>query len=48
VLVWNHLGVQLLRRTTRSLKPTAEGSRYLERIRVILSEIDELVSLRKR
>ncbi len=37
-----HLGVQLLRRTTRSVRPTDEGARYLERIRVILSEIDEL------
>jgi LysR family transcriptional regulator for bpeEF and oprC len=37
-----HLGVQLLRRTTRSVRPTDEGARYLERIRVILSELDEL------
>ena len=37
-----HLGVQLLRRTTRSVRPTDEGRRYLERIRVILSELDEL------
>lgn len=37
-----HLGVQLLRRTTRSVRPTQEGARYLERLRVILSELDEL------
>ena len=37
-----HLGIQLLRRTTRSVQPTDEGRRYLERIRVILSEIDDL------
>lgn len=32
-----HLGVQFLRRTTRSVKPMGEGRRYLERIRVTLS-----------
>lgn len=37
-----HLGVQLLRRTTRSVRPTDEGLRYLERVRVILSEIADL------
>lgn len=37
-----HLGVQLLRRTTRSVRPTEEGARYLERVRVILSELGEL------
>lgn len=37
-----HMGVQLLRRTTRSVRPTPEGARYLERLRVVLSELDEL------
>lgn len=37
-----HLGVQLLRRTTRSVRPTDEGLRYLERIRVLLSELEDL------
>jgi LysR family transcriptional regulator for bpeEF and oprC len=37
-----HLGVQLLRRTTRSVRPTDEGMRYLERLRIILAEIDDL------
>jgi DNA-binding transcriptional LysR family regulator len=36
-----HLGVRLLQRTTRRLSLTQSGERYLERIRIILAEIDD-------
>jgi DNA-binding transcriptional LysR family regulator len=36
-----HLGVRLLQRTTRRLSLTQSGERYLERVRTILSEIDD-------
>lgn len=36
-----HLGVTLLNRTTRRIHLTDEGAQYLERVRVILSAIDE-------
>jgi DNA-binding transcriptional LysR family regulator len=36
-----HLGVRLLQRTTRRLSLTQAGERYLERVRAILSDIDE-------
>ena len=36
-----HLGVRLLRRTTRRLALTAEGQDYLERCRRILADVDE-------
>jgi len=35
------LGVQLIARTTRSLKLTEAGRRYLERIGVVLNELDQ-------
>jgi DNA-binding transcriptional LysR family regulator len=40
----DHLGVALLRRTTRSVTLTDAGARYLERVRRILSEIEEAES----
>lgn len=39
-----HLGVALLRRTTRTVSLTDAGARYLERVRRILSETDEAES----
>jgi DNA-binding transcriptional LysR family regulator len=36
-----HLGVRLLQRTTRRLALTAAGEVYLDRVRAILSEVDE-------
>src|ERR1700754_1766213 len=36
-----HLGVRLLQRTTRSVTLTDAGSRYLERARRILADVEE-------
>jgi DNA-binding transcriptional LysR family regulator len=36
------LGVRLLNRTTRSLSPTEVGQAYLERIKIVLEELDAL------
>lgn len=40
-----HLGVRLIQRTTRRLALTAVGETYLERVRQILSDIDEAEAL---
>jgi DNA-binding transcriptional LysR family regulator len=40
-----HLGARLLMRTTRSLSLTDIGTRYLERVRGILREVDEAAAL---
>src|SRR5690606_14686319 len=36
------LGVRLLNRTTRALAPTEAGQAYFERIRVLLTDFDDL------
>lgn len=36
------LGLRLLHRTTRSVRPTADGQAYYERCRALLAELDEL------
>src|SRR6202166_3832222 len=36
-----HLGARLLQRTTRSVALTDVGSRYLERVRRILADVEE-------
>ena len=41
----SHLGVRLIERTTRSLALTGLGERYLERVRVILADLDEAEAL---
>src|ERR1043166_3392315 len=40
-----HLGVSLLKRTTRRIHLTDEGAQYLERCRVILSAVQEADTL---
>jgi LysR family transcriptional regulator for bpeEF and oprC len=37
-----HLGAQLLNRTTRSVRPTYEGAAYFSRCQGVLAEIDEI------
>lgn len=39
-----HLGAQLIRRTTRSMALSSVGERYLERVRQILHDLDEVES----
>jgi DNA-binding transcriptional LysR family regulator len=41
----NHLGARLLNRTTRSIALTETGEQYLEKVRAILIDIEESVSL---
>ena len=40
----DHLGVRLLHRTTRTLRPTEAGEGYYERARQILSDVDDAES----
>ena len=40
----DHLGARLIQRTTRSLALTPVGERYLERVRLILADLDEAES----
>lgn len=35
------LGIELVRRTTRRMQPTAAGNRFYERLKLVLREIDE-------
>ena len=40
----DHLGVRLLHRTTRSLRPTEAGRSYYDRVRQILGDVEEAES----
>jgi len=43
-----HLGVRLLQRSTRSLALTDAGQAYLERVRHILTDLDEAATVAQR